>query len=607
MARKQLLVTLIGTDGSGKTSTTDALSGLLNDSMCSSAQIWCGAESYLMKPFRFILKLIRRNNATPQSSEISYQSEIKEKHELGGKLRLLTSIYIWLVLIDYSMQYRWKMWRSRSARVLLLDRYFFDVAVNLAITLGWDEDQLISFIQNYCGRYKFPDVRSFIYVPPEVSMERKDDIPDISYVELRMKYYQAIADLYNFSVIDGQENIADNAAQLYETILAEMDTCYVHYVHSNNEDVGGADFCLFRMAEAVNNTANYRSAISLRLRTGMVRQYEKAGVPVYIGSYCRPQLSRGIAQLIFLPFKSVYSIWYFWLLFRSQQPDIVHVNDLYDFLPAIAAKLAGIPVVYHIRMIRTNKGEIKVFSWLLKNLSQISFSVSEAVHNTYFDPEKIEYDGHSAEVVYDWPDPKLVELDENSREPEEFTPYDTVVVMVGRIEWWKGQHVFLDALKRIKDKYPSVGFFLIGGMVKGASKERYAEEILNEANTLGVNYLGQRSDVVNLLTHADISIHCSVTPDPFPGVVLESLLSQSATIGADAGGVSEMIRHEQDGLKYQPGNAAELASCLDKLLSNKPLRLQYAASGRQRILDMANKDKIMSQTLKLYKSCEEKK
>ena len=61
-----------------------------------------------------------------------------------------------------------------------------------------------------------------------------------------------------------------------------------------------------------------------------------------------------------------------------------------------------------------------------------------------------------------------------------------------------------------------------------------------------------------------------------------------------------MIRHKKDGLKYAPGNSQELADCLVTLLKDKNLRIEYSNSGRQHILDLANKDRILQQIFELY-------
>lgn len=597
---RQVFVCIIGADGSGKTTTSEGVINALVGEGRRARKVWCGAESYLMAPIRWILSILnfkRRNTATKTSK---YPDEIKRKNSVVNRLAFFKGIYIGLVLLDFRLQYRWRLWACRNEEVVVLDRYFYDVAVNLAVVLGWSESELSDFIMDYGDRFRLPDIRIHLYVSPEESMRRKDDIPDISYIRMRSGFYNCVARTSGFTKMDGTLAVQTNVTALLDAIGVCSGASLVHYVHSNNEDLGGADFCLSRMADEFNKTESFRATVSLRLRSGIEEQYLTAGIPVFRHPFVRPQLSRGALSLLVLPVRSLMSVVYFVRLFRRHRPNIVHVNDLYDFLPVFAAKLVGIPVCWHVRMIRTNPLEKKIFSLMMKRLSNFSLSVSESVRQTYFPfPETL--GTHSAQVVFDWPSPQLVKLAGAIENPSEFEGFQQIVVMVGRLEFWKGQHVFLAAVSRLKNRFPNVGFFLVGGSVKGAEKFKYAEAILREASRVGVVALGSRSDVATLLRASTISVHASVTPDPFPGVVLESMLASSGTIGVDDGGVSEMIRHEEDGLLYPAGDDLELSNQIARLLTDETLRYRIANSGRQRILELTNKQKIVDQISTMYR------
>ena len=64
----------------------------------------------------------------------------------------------------------------------------------------------------------------------------------------------------------------------------------------------------------------------------------------------------------------------------------------------------------------------------------------------------------------------------------------------------------------------------------------------------------------------DVLVHCSIEHDPFPTVILEGMHSGCAVIGANCGGVPEMIINNKTGLIHQVGSADELAGCLKNLL-----------------------------------------
>jgi glycosyltransferase involved in cell wall biosynthesis len=73
--------------------------------------------------------------------------------------------------------------------------------------------------------------------------------------------------------------------------------------------------------------------------------------------------------------------------------------------------------------------------------------------------------------------------------------------------------------------------------------------------------------------------------DSFGLVLLEAWANGIANVAYRAGGVAEVIRHEQDGLLVRCGDVAELASALDLLISNATLRQRLGAAGHKRVLD----------------------
>jgi len=48
-----------------------------------------------------------------------------------------------------------------------------------------------------------PDLQYYLHVEPEVSFARKDDIPSITYLEERKKYYDNLSNHYGITTLDG--------------------------------------------------------------------------------------------------------------------------------------------------------------------------------------------------------------------------------------------------------------------------------------------------------------------------------------------------------------------------------------------------------------------
>lgn len=606
------IVAIMGTDGSGKTTLSSALVDALREDGVDAAREWLAAESYLMAPVRGLLRWRWRKTDTPEHTEPGASStrEVAQKHAVVARYRWARRLYLAVVFLDYRMQLSAKFIRCYRRDVLVADRYLFDVVVNVALTLGLSTEEAVELAQRQIARIPLPQVRVFLRVDPGVSMGRKDDIPDIEYLRLRMQYYEAIAAAFGFVVLNGTRPIQENCELLCGYLGESLANPYVHYVHANNIDVGGADLVLVSMARHMRPWGQgYRTTVSLRLATTAAQAHADVGTPVMLAPVVRPQVSAGMRGLINLAVKGPLTVVHFWRLFGREQPDIVHVNDLYEFLPAIAARIRRIPVVYHIRMIRPAGTVRDGLRWLLPHISSKVISVSTAVRREY-DPDGEQGDRHC--VIHDLGNGTLVEFAGEVTEPQPrppgLIPGERLVVMVGRIQGWKGQRVFLDAIGKLpEDIRRRHAFVLVGAGVEGRSdlwgSPDYLREVVADADRLGVQWLGARDDVPALLLAADISVHCSIRPDPFPGVVIESLLAGAATIASDLGGVPEIIQGADVGVLYPPGDASELSSHLLRLLTlEKTPRALYSVAARNRGLQLVAGESVGAQLDNLYRS-----
>jgi glycosyltransferase involved in cell wall biosynthesis/thymidylate kinase len=612
MSQVAKIICIIGTDGSGKTTLSEAVVQELKIRGVAAEKVWLGAESYLMAPVRALLKYVwkedRRSNGgthaeSKKDAHTGYSAEIVRKNGFVSQYPWAVSIYLAILWLDYRCQVALKRWRYRKQAVIVADRYLFDVCVNIGLTLGWSPEEVVSFARRKLAHLALPQLGIFLRVPPEVSLTRKDDIPDINYLRLRFLYYEAIARAFGFIERDGTLPISENRDWLLDAFAAESARPYVLYVHANNTDIGGADKVLALMAKHMRAYGRgARVAVCLRLQTAITDSYAASGsIPVIHHPFVRPQVSRGPAGLLLLVLRAPSSLWFFWRLFGRESPNIVHVNDLYDIIPAAAAKLRGIPVVWHLRMIMTSRRMRWFFAAAVRRLASVSISVSVAVRDHYF---PIQAPGHRALVVHDLGNAALIADTRDpatpSQRPEDLPQGRLLVIMIGRIEPWKGQHVFLEAVSLLpKGLRSRATFALVGGKVE--AKEDYFAAITRQAQAVGVLMLGHRDDVPTLLRAADISVHASVKPDPFPGVVIESMLSGAASIAAQAGGTIEMIETGVNGTLTPPGHAEALALALTDLLENpRPPRARFGVNARRRALLLTDAGAIDAAIAEIY-------
>ena len=404
----------MGTDGAGKSTLADRLTSALEKAGLRSHHVWLGAESFLLAPIRFLLRpmvrrrvrggVLGRNGVSPAVLG-AYAETAAAKASMARRWPVMRSLYIALALLDYRLQYWLKMRRARDTEVVVADRYLFDVVVNIAVATGMEPEETVALARRVASKFRFPAALYYLRAEPALSLQRKDDIPDASYLALRLRHYDAIAKAFPFEWLDAARPIELAVAGLVAWGSPPIRSWCSS--SSNNIDLGGADRVLVSLAEHVRGlpTLPLRALVLLRQDGSAARLHALAGTAALLSPFRRPQLSGGVFRAVLVSITWPVSIVRLVRVIRAQDPDVVHVNDLYDFLPSLAAKLCGVPVVHHVRMIRSGRGQRRLVRALLGGVSDRVVSVSAAVQKAYVDPAG---DGSSPwRVIHDHARPEL--------------------------------------------------------------------------------------------------------------------------------------------------------------------------------------------------------
>jgi glycosyltransferase involved in cell wall biosynthesis len=82
--------------------------------------------------------------------------------------------------------------------------------------------------------------------------------------------------------------------------------------------------------------------------------------------------------------------------------------------------------------------------------------------------------------------------------------------------------------------------------------------------------------------------------------LVEALLAGSAVVGTPAGGIPEVVLHEQTGLIARDGDPLHLATQIQRLLSDRPLRERLVAAGKERVLQIYAPEPAIARFLEIY-------
>jgi glycogen(starch) synthase len=181
-------------------------------------------------------------------------------------------------------------------------------------------------------------------------------------------------------------------------------------------------------------------------------------------------------------------------------------------------------------------------------------------------------------------------------------PGDKLVFFVGRLVYEKGVQTVIEAMTLILNKIPNVTF-VVAGSGPHMNQLKSLVDVFNLEDK--VKFTGHiDTDMLSAFyKSADLTVVPSLY-EPFGMVVLESMAMGTPTIVADTGGLSEIVVHEETGLKFEPGNPESLADAMLRILTDKELAERLTSDAKAYLGDRYNWDRIASATLEVYRRAE---
>ena len=175
-------------------------------------------------------------------------------------------------------------------------------------------------------------------------------------------------------------------------------------------------------------------------------------------------------------------------IIRERQIDVVHSATLSVADGAFAARIAGIPHLWHIhgKSVGTTDayGSYLPVQTLYAMVNDLSDSVVAVSHDVR---QFLESYLHNVNIPVVWNGLDIQEFDEQVQGPSirdelHVKDRDKLVVLVGRIAHVKGIDVFIEAAVRVLGQFESVSFLIVGG-----EEDRHlAEKLKAHVGELGI-------------------------------------------------------------------------------------------------------------------------
>lgn len=270
------------------------------------------------------------------------------------------------------------------------------------------------------------------------------------------------------------------------------------------------------------------------------------------------------------PIKQSPTIFRMARVIRRGEYDLVHINNTFTYqVPTLlAARMAGIPVIAHVR----NPVPDEQFTRFLARRVNCLVSVADA-HSTNL--RKMD---RSLRVVTCQDALGPVSTDSHSVELLRHSLVDDGEILVGslgRLVLAKGFEFFVRAASLVVAEVPKARFAIAG---EGPQKEQLEDLICSLGLQDHFRLVGFRSDAGNFIASLDIFV-CSSLWEGLPLTALEAMRLEKPVISTPAGAIPEIIQARQNGLIVPFQDPVGLKDAIVELVRDAVLRESLGKAG----------------------------
>ena len=166
---------------------------------------------------------------------------------------------------------------------------------------------------------------------------------------------------------------------------------------------------------------------------------------------------------------------------------------------------------------------------------------------------------------------------------------------IGALTEVKGVVEMLDAILVAQSKCTRTMRMLVAG----TGPDGFVARLKDKYASSTIEFLGHTTPSA-LFEKIDVSIVPSVWDDPLPGVVFQALAHGRPVIGAARGGIPEMVKHDMNGLLYDPSQPETLVDAILLILNNPPLVQRLAQAARPSATPFLDESRLFRDYMSLY-------
>ena len=180
-----------------------------------------------------------------------------------------------------------------------------------------------------------------------------------------------------------------------------------------------------------------------------------------------------------------------------------------------------------------------------------------------------------------------------------------IILLPGRLTYWKGQKIFIEAIKLISEKndIPSFEAIILGS---DQGRNVYRKQLLDLTQQHRLNkvikFIDHCEDMPVAYGIANIACSCSSEPEAFGRISVEAQSMQVPIIASDIGGSTETIINDKTGFLFKNKDPNSLAELIVSVMQKDYNSLKsIGIEGRKNVLKKFDVDKMCQTTFTEYK------
>ncbi len=298
-------------------------------------------------------------------------------------------------------------------------------------------------------------------------------------------------------------------------------------------------------------------------------------------------------------------------LIREENIDLIHARSRGPAWSGLfASRRTGTPFVttYHGAYNEGEPGKRLYNSVMARGKPVIAVSdfISTLIQRRHYtDPSRIITIPRGADLSYFSPDKvkpdRLAALVEEWRLDDESRP---IIMLPGRLTRWKGQEIFIEACRIVKERCGPDAFLglIVGSAKAGSVYSTMLDKQIEKSDVADcVKITGACKDMPAAYTMAQCVVSASTDPEAFGRIAVEAQAMGRPVIATDHGGGRETVEHDKTGLLVKPADAEGLAGAIENILEiDEPMRNKIGRDAIDRVRKSFSVDRMKSATLDVY-------